>query len=74
MFREMEFTEDRARRLEYWSKAEEFSRKLVRKHIEKHLRSSTPSLIFIEGDDEISTDGPHHVPDRQEISEQKSSI
>ena len=74
MFREMEFVEDRARRLDYWSKAEEFARKLVRKHKKKRRRSNVPSSIVIEGNDEISTGGPHHLSDVQEISEQKSSI
>ena len=74
MFREMEFIEDRARRLNYRSKAAEFARKLIRKHKGKHRRSNAPSSIVIGGDDEISTDGAHRLSDMQEISEQKSFI
>ena len=45
VFREMEFIEDRVKRSDHRSKAEEFARKLVRRYKEQQRRSNAASPL-----------------------------
>ncbi len=69
VFREMEFITDDVKRVDFRSKAEEFSRKLVRKHKEKICTHSLSRECI-----NIETTFPEHGSNEQDVSESTENL